>query len=444
MSTTRPPYHSTGLRPDAERPRRWRPDERVDLWLLGPYFGLHEPPVCSLHTATVTAAYAELDTSRPATPFQCHTPRGLREAVAQCLRWPELASPGPAALPDELVTERWRALVRLTEHPLDLDLETRLRLGTLLCALGLDACALGVLPASTPEDAGRDQLSAGLAMKRTHALVRASGSEAARAEDREVLTAVATSRRLPAATALSAALTLVVLNAKGRAPDVAATAHWREVAGAHLAGLALGGSWRDALFTSAYWRAVSYLPFLLGDHERTRAELDRAEEHARDLPDGTEQQALVRRQNLHPLLETRTRAAAAANDLDAALRYAHELAALDPYDGKVLLGLGDVAMRAGDTAAAVEAYRRAAMLGAPHAARARVALGRHLEHAGDEEGALDSFLAAAHADPTAYTAVAAVHRLAERTGRADLADWCVRWLADLRARLRVRPERTVG
>lgn len=434
-TTARPPYVSAGLVPGVTAG-----SGAADSWnlvLLGPYFGLRHTDACSLHAEAVLQTYSELDPASPRSPAQLHTPRGLRRLAAVQLGTPELAAADPRRLPRELQTDRWRRLVELYDHTADLSAEQRLRLAALLSALGFDDHAVAVLPdVGVPHD-GSDPLDVKIAMKRSHAAKRASEDDASRGHDTRVLEAVATCVPAGRRTNITAALTLVVLHSRGRTPDVAAAAHWREVATGHLARLR-GEEPLDLLAESTYWRAVSYLPFLRGDHDGTRQELDRAEALARALPDSDAVQRRLRTHNLHPLLETRCRAAQAAGDLDAAIGYGVELTRLDPYDGKVFLSFGDLMLKSGDRAAATAAYRRAALLGAPHAPRAHFALGRLHEAAGDPDAALNSYMRVAHLDPLAYSAVQCIHRLASSGRRPDLTSWSTAWLDAARRRLPAR------
>ncbi|MBF8184775.1 tetratricopeptide repeat protein [Nonomuraea sp. K274] len=430
-SQSRPKYLSVSLRRGFPMPRT--PTSTWNLSLLGPYFGLQPTQVCSLHARNVHQAFAELIPTAPQSPFQLHMPKGLRRLTAVQLRMPELATADPDALPSHLRTERWEKLIELYEHASELGFEECLRLAVLLSALGFDDHAVQVLPDVGIPQGDADQLTVKIAMKRSHALKRARGDAVSIDYDQAVLKAVAT-RAPMGRPSLTAALTLVVLHARGRNPDVAAVHYWRDIATQRIAGLEQR-SWLDQLAESTYWRAVSYLPFLQGDHVLTGRELDRAEELARTLPTDTPEQEFARSQNLHPLLETRSRAALAAGDIDAAIRYGTELTTLDPYDGKVFLVLGDLMVRADDQTAALAAYRRSTLLGAPYAPRAHYAIAMRHEAAGDLDAALSSYVRAAELDPLAYSAVRKIHQLAAALGRADLKRWSMAWLNAVRRRL---------
>ncbi|MEU8403650.1 tetratricopeptide repeat protein [Nonomuraea sp. NPDC048892] len=408
--------------------------DRWDLWLLSPYFGLHRPSACSLHTSGVLKAYDDVDRDAPASPLQLHTPRGFRTTIARGAARPDLDHDEPDGLPRDQWTSDWSRLVELYTNAPELSGEQRLRLGVLLSALDLDVAALRALPSPDVASIATDPLAASTAMKRSHALSRARpGPETADA-DRRVLSLIAHSTALPASMCLTAALTLLVKAARGGAPDLTAVQELRELSARHAGGLERDDTPISLLLRSTYWRAVSYEPFLRGDHARTAHELDLAEELARQ---GVEDHPglLLFRQNLHPLLETRSRAAREHGHLDLAVAYATELTELDPYDGKVHYNLGTTHRARGDHEGALTAFRRAVALGLPHASRARVAVAQCLEALGDLPSALAEYVEAVREDPADHRAAGGARRLASRTGRPEILDWHRGWVMAWRRRL---------
>ncbi|TDE54650.1 hypothetical protein E1295_14750 [Nonomuraea mesophila] len=427
----RPTYFtvSGGAEPEVPGlPTRW------DLWLLSPYFGLHRPGACSLHTAGVLEAYDDLDRDAPASPLQLHTPRGFRRAIARGAGRPDLDHDDPCGLPRDHWTSDWSRLVNLYGNVPELSGEQRFRLGVLLCALDLDAAALRMLPSPDAASVTTDPLAAKTAMKRGHALSRARPGPETENADRRILASIARSTALPARICLTATLTLLVKAARGRAPDLDAVQELRELSATHVGALDRDDTPMGLLLRSTYWRAVSYEPFLRGNHARTAHELDAAEEFARQ---GVEERPgmLLFRQNLHPLLETRSRAARERGDLDVAVAYATELTELDPYDGKVHYNLGTTRRACGDHEGALTAFRHAVTLGLPYAHRARVAVAQCLEALGDLPSALAEYVEAVRANPADHRAADGARRLASRTGRPEVLDWHHGWLMAWRRRL---------
>jgi tetratricopeptide (TPR) repeat protein len=444
-SQPRPKYFSTSLALAAsasanEDRLRW--SSRYDLWLLSSYFGLHQPSAQPLHAASPGQAYRELHTDDPLTPFQLHVPAGLRRLTARQVRASQLSSADPAMLPRSLWTERWRELLARCAAADGLDWAARLRLGSLLAVLGYDRLVCGVLPDLSVADAGRSDLAAAIAMRRSHAGKRAENTTQAREFDRAVLREVAGSSRVSGDMRLAAALTSLVLSAR-EDKDAAGVRQWRAVATDLRNHVAVGG-WRELLLESTFWRAVSFLPFLDGDHETVSAELDLAEHAARALPSGTDTEDLIRRQNLHPLLETRTRAAISFGDLPAAQAYAAEAVDNDPYDGKVHITYGDVLQRSGQWDAAISAYQAAVSLGAPYAAKAQFLLGHCLAQAADEQAALDAFLRAVELDGAAYSAVRAAWLASGDPNKAELRRWASDWMAAAARAIARRADRLAG
>jgi tetratricopeptide (TPR) repeat protein len=128
-----------------------------------------------------------------------------------------------------------------------------------------------------------------------------------------------------------------------------------------------------ALLLSRYHRAAAFVPQRRGDRADVVHMMDLAEHHALAMiPDGESQQ-LVYRENLHPVLESRTKEALWLGDFNLALARAHRVIDLDPYDAKAWLELGQVRLRRNECELAAEAYATAAMLGPP-----ATAIGRHM------------------------------------------------------------------
>ncbi|WP_328404700.1 hypothetical protein [Nocardia sp. NBC_00403] len=87
-------------------------------------------------------------------------------------------------------------------------------------------------------------------------------------------------------------------------------------------GQAQQGDRPSSRLTSAYWRGLSFLPYQAGDHAEVARMLDLAEDSAVQAVNEAEPgQLLVALENLHPVLETRGRAAWDAGELESAESY---------------------------------------------------------------------------------------------------------------------------
>jgi tetratricopeptide (TPR) repeat protein len=119
------------------------------------------------------------------------------------------------------------------------------------------------------------------------------------------------------------------------------------------------------LFRSRFYRGMGFLPQAAGDREAMIRTMDVAEHQARDLAPATAAEEILYRENLHAVLESRTKEALWLNDLDLAASRAAELTRVDRYDTKAWAELGQVHYLQENWQRAAEAYVVAAMLGPP-------------------------------------------------------------------------------
>lgn len=402
-------------------------------WLLRPYLDLGGDggPVHARATASLGGTL--LDDDGPERPFQGNTHSELRPRLLA-----EVARPGydvdwPPDLPDDLRTPRWDALVEGVAGWAAAPPMRRLKVVGLLNRLGLWHATLRLVPAPSVADVESDDEVAALALPRIVAAFKVGGA-AVKDDVERTFAAVATRASSPALR-LSAAVNLVVHHAKlGGAP--ATVARWADVAAraraaVDAAGTEPGtGAGFDAIAASAYLRGVSYLPFLDGRPQEAAAMLDDAEALAREaLADPAAR--LHAEENLHAVLETRSKEALAAGDLDLALQRAIALTDHDPLDAKVWAQRGDIEAAAGSTTSALASYRRAARLGAPATGAAWRKAGTCWERLGDQRAARDAFLRAVDADAGDLAALLGAHRSAKALSDVPVLRWATSRLQDL-------------
>jgi hypothetical protein len=106
--------------------------------------------------------------------------------------------------------------------------------------------------------------------------------------------------------------------------------------------------------------------------------MDLAERHALAMVLSDDAQNLLFLENLHPVMESRTKEAIWIGDLDLALSRALLVVELDPYDSREWLELGQVRLKRNEPSLAAEAYAMAAIIGPPASAVARHMAGRCL------------------------------------------------------------------
>lgn len=403
-------------------------------WLLRPYLDLGGDggPVHARATASLGGTL--LDDGVPERPFQGNTHSELRPRLLDEVARPAYDVDWPADLPDDLRSPGWEALVEGVASWAAAPPLRRLKVVGLLNRLGLWHATLRLVPAPSEADLAHDDQVAALALPRVVAAFKVGGA-AVRDDVERTFAALATRAGGPPSLRLSAAVNLVVHHAK-LGGDPIAVARWAEVAaGARAAVDAAGtgpgaGTGFHAIAASAYLRGVSYVPFLDGRPQEAAAMLDDAEALAREaLADPAAR--LHAEENLHAVLETRSKEALAARELDLALQRATALTDHDPLDAKVWLQRGDVEAAAGSTASALGSYRRAARLGAPATGAAWRKAGTCWERLGDQRAARDAFLRAVDADARDLAALLGAHRSAKALADVPVLRWATSRLQDL-------------
>jgi tetratricopeptide (TPR) repeat protein len=173
--------------------------------------------------------------------------------------------------------------------------------------------------------------------------------------------------------ALRAALEVLVHKAKVKAP-AEQLEEWRARAERILdASLSKRDDFTRALLISRYYRAAAFVPQRHGNRAEVTRMLKLAEDYALAMVPEDEAQQLIYLENLHPVIESRTKEALWLGDFDLALTRAQRVIDLDPFDSKAWLECGQVRLRRNEYAPAAEAYAIAAILGPPG-----TAIGRHM------------------------------------------------------------------
>jgi hypothetical protein len=349
-------------------------------------------------------------------PVQHRPGPALRDRLTENAALRAYAVEEPHMLPVSLQTVRWRQLCQWCAEVHGLSGTEQVGLAGILSSMGFYRY-LASLPFSCPPTDPHGLL---LRVRITHARTVVDQTPRAVADSVSALEDVVECGDLSVVSRLGAATTLVVLHSQQRLRDLDRVSRFCMVA-ARLAG-ELGSSmdWRNLLHMSTYWRAVSFAPFLQGDHRATAEQLDWAESFARSLPRDTCQQRWAGDMNHHPLMETRTKAAVVSGDLDLALVYATELRDRDPLDGKVHMLLGEVRARRGEHEFALASYFAAAALGAPYHA---LAWSKAADAASHVEDASYFLSCAYRSDPWSVTPLVMQEHVARRAGDERLAQW---------------------
>jgi tetratricopeptide (TPR) repeat protein len=132
-----------------------------------------------------------------------------------------------------------------------------------------------------------------------------------------------------------------------------------------------GDKFEAQLFKSRFYRGMGFLPQQAGERKELIHTMDLAERYARDLKPTTAAQEILYVENLHAVMESRTKEALWLNDVELAESRATEVTRVDPYDSKGWAELGQTRYFREAWEGAAQAYVVAAMLGPPASSIAR-------------------------------------------------------------------------
>ncbi|MEV4724262.1 tetratricopeptide repeat protein [Micromonospora humida] len=249
----------------------------------------------------------------------------------------------------------------------DLPLLDRALLGRLLSALGFHAEAKRILPG--PDVPVRDPESAYALASWIFAEQMLTTGHAAELEPhfRTLYDQLGDDVRY-ARTRVVTTINATVNAARRREPDT--IARWRKLGEEDLArytALPEVSQFDAAIMTSRWFRAMGFLPFLTGDRDLLRADMDRWLGIARELTGHDEHTRVIAADNYFPAVETAVRTHTHLGERDTALTLVDDLAQwIDPIDPKTWLTAGELRYQAGDHDGALEAYLRAAHLQFPY------------------------------------------------------------------------------
>jgi tetratricopeptide (TPR) repeat protein len=338
----------------------------------------------------------------------------------------------PNQLPTELRSAAWERLCEEVENVARLSSAERYRLVCTLYKLGLFEAAVSVGAAFDDERLAGDQF-VGLTLLRVASAMSKRGQsthDVVRHSLRVYELSQPTSRPR-----LAAAINLGIHFARATR-DKAAVRLWTDRIRLERAALRPELEPVDALMTSIALRAESFGPFTTGDMPAVATKLDETEYFARQALVTGVVPPVVAAENLYAVLETRTNAAVAAGDREAALRYVSELVRHDPLEPRAWLQLGNVHWDDRRIEPALDAYQTAAMLGAPFTATAWYCVARCFEALSEPEQARTAYASSVNAEPLGITGLTGLRRTASATGEAALAEWADRRLNQLRQRIR--------
>jgi tetratricopeptide (TPR) repeat protein len=400
------------------------------VWLLRPFVDLGplaRGPLYARGIEEYWQAFAE--PTRPPFVLQRILPHPFRRQLTTEAGLFEYAVENPCDLPRALQTSRWRSMCEAIEAWADLDLNRQRRLVLLLHALGFYTTVSQLVPESddrhTWSEPGRAALEYwGASARYVLGLPNrvADYADAALAPFEAVLAAAAPDDPIT----FNAAVKIFVHKAKTGAPLGDLVECRTRAEQAVNAVVSTSDRFTANLVTSIFYRAISFVPQQQGDRAEVVRLMDLAEQYALGTVPTTPAEELLHLENIHPVMESRTKEALWLGDHDLALQRALRVVELDPYDAKAWVEVGEVRSSRNEWMSAAESYVMAAILGPPASAIARHMAALCFRKL--EQPVLASFFlnSALTVDPTAISSSEGLLDLPDSPVFDALKEWSVR------------------
>ena len=368
------------------------------------------------------------DEQRPRFSLQRSLPCPFRAQFLEEAQLDDYQVEDPRELPAVLRSGRWATVCDLLDLWPELTVDQQSRLALLLHALCFYSLISKCIPAHEGEvelDADRAELVYWGASARYVLGLPNRVADYGYADMSEFERIVAAAPESSTAS-LNAILKLLVHKTKVGAP-VEEVVGWCTRA-ERLLELAVAGAdgFNRDLLLSRFHRAAGFIPQRRGDSAAVVRAMDLAEHYALAMVPANDAQRLLFLENLHPVLESRTKEALWIGDLDLALSRALQVIDLDPYDLKAWLELGQVRLKRSETAQAAEAYATAAVLGPPASAVARHMAGHCFRDLGQPMVAAFFFRSALEVDPLAISPHDQIQALPTFHVSIALKEWSLR------------------
>ena len=394
---------------------------RFSTWLLRPYLDLGPLHVGPLHAQAVKSCWQAF--ANPSV-----TPFWPQRAMAPAFRTQLAGEAGaawdigdPRDLPDDLRTAHWTALCDALEAWDALRGEDRCRLASLLHSLCLYRPLVAIAGDVTPT--GPDIELMWWRASAQYMLNLPRQTAVYHDADMTAFEHIA----LTGADAVPAGFNATAMVFVHKAKTGVTGSELAQWATRLEDALALATSGMDGftagLLSSRFHRAMGFLPQRRGDRHGVIREMETAERLARALVPMTPAQQVLYGENLHAVMESRTKEALWLGDMDAALARARCVTEIDPYDAKAWVELGEVLFRRREWRDAVRAYAVAATLGPPATAVARHMLAVCLRELGDVHVAALLWRDTLEADPLGISPRQEIADLPDAPALAALKEW---------------------
>jgi tetratricopeptide (TPR) repeat protein len=362
-----------------------RLSSQLSLWMLRPYLDLTPVDIGPLHVQCIEEGWSALaDETTPRFLPQRAMPPGFRLQLGEEAGSPYALS-DPRELPEHLRTDRWTSLCGSLDNWSDLRRDQQCRLASLLHSMCLYRLLVTLISEAEGPVDSNDADAIHLLFWRASASFLSKQLKQASSYQQEDMIAfqrIALNAPNIIPDSFNATAKIFVHKAKTRAA-VSELVEWGNLfEKAVLAASTSMDEFTAELYTSRFYRGMGFLPQRHGDKREVVRLMDLAEFHARKMKPATTAQTVLYRENMHALLESRTKEALWLGDQDLALSRALALVEIDSFDSKAWAEVGEVRYLREEWRAASEAYAVAAMLGPPGSAAGRYMAGACLRKMG--------------------------------------------------------------
>jgi tetratricopeptide (TPR) repeat protein len=398
--------------------------------LLGPFIDL-EPcargPLYSRGVEQYWIAFA--DAHAPRFALQRTLPAGFRAQFLREVGLTDYLVEDPRGLLSTFRNARWSAICDALDVWPELTSEQQCRLVLLLHAL----CFYGLIASRIPQQfetkIGMDSDSAELAFRGASArYVLGLQDQVAEYDtaDMSEFQVVLASAPPDDPVAFNAAVKVFVHKAKVGAPLNELMAWQNRSEQVLQTVIAKSSTFTRDLLLSRFYRAAAFVPQRQGNREEVVRIMDCSEHHALAMNPANDAEVLLYLENLHPVLESRTKEALWLGDLNLALARALRVIELDPYDSKAWCEVGQVRMKRKEYLEAAQAYAAAALLGPPASAIGRYMAGLCFRDLGQPLLAAFFHKAASEVDPLAISPHDEIQFLPNDPILVALKEWSLR------------------
>lgn len=346
--------------------------------MLRPYLDLAPVDTGPLHVQSIEEGWRAFAADAcPRFLPQRAMPPGFRLQLGEEAGTPYAVN-DPRQLPEHLRSERWQMLCDCLDNWNDLSRDRQCRLASLLHSMCLYPMLLQLIPQTDDGTHSNDADALHLTFWRASAAFMNKQLKKATSFQHEEMNAfrrIALSAPHAVPDGFNATAKIFVHMAKTRAPVEELTGWGNLFEKALQAATPSMDEFTAELYTSRFYRGIGFLPQRHGDKNEVIRVMDLAELHARRMKPVTPAQTVLYCENLHALLESRTKEALWLGDKDLAMHRALGVIEVDPFDAKGWAEVGEIRYLREEWREAGEAYAVAAMLGPPASAIGRYMLG---------------------------------------------------------------------